>query len=93
MKRRRCWTLAAMDPLTIVEEQQGNIATWPTSVKTEKFTEEPTAARSRRVAAIMYGNGVSVSEAVKCYRACNNAWRAVREAHADSCYFELDRGS
>ena len=92
MKRRRCWSLAAMDPLVVVEEQLGSIETWPTSVITDMFTEEPTAGLSRRVAEFMYDNCVSVSDAVRCYRAVNNEWRAVAKAHTYSWYFQWDQG-
>lgn len=36
---------------------------------------ETTVSVSRRVVSLMYGNGVSVSDAVKLHKACNFAWK------------------
>ena len=45
------------------------------------FYEEPKVSVSRRVAAYLYGNGVSVRDAAKLYKASQAAWRNVSETH------------
>ena len=70
-----------MDPLAVVEEKLGSVDSWPTSVIMYMFYEEPNVSYSRKFAAFMYGNGVSVSDGVKLYKACQAAWRNVSEAN------------
>ena len=38
--KRRASLAAAIDPLAVVEEQLGNIETWPTSVITDMLSSE-----------------------------------------------------
>jgi len=52
-----------MDSRAVVEEQLGSVDSWPTTAITDIFYEQPKVSVSRRVAAFMYGNGVSASEA------------------------------
>ena len=47
-----------MDPLAVVEEKLGSFDSWPSSVLTDMFYEEPKFSVSRRVAAYLYGNGM-----------------------------------
>ena len=63
------------------------MATWPSSVIMDMFYEEP-KVRVRRVAAFMYGNGVSVSDAANLYKACQGAWRNVSETHMYERYMQ-----
>ena len=42
----------------------------------------------RSVVLFMYGKGVNVSDAVKCYRACNNMWKEVAETNTYNSYFQ-----
>ena len=65
----------AMESLVVVEEQLGSVESWPTSVIMDMFHEEPKISVSRRVAAFMYVNGVSLSDAARLYKACQAAWR------------------
>ena len=52
------------------------------------FYEEPKVSVTMRVAAFMYGNGVSVSDAAKLYKACQAAWRKVSETHMYGWYMQ-----
>ena len=62
-----------MDPLAVVEEKLGSVDTWPSSVLTDMFHEEPKVNVSRRVAAFLHGNGVSVKDAANLYKASQTA--------------------
>ena len=53
-----------MDPLAVVESYVGEVERWPSQVLTDMFLEEPKVRVIRRVAAFMYGNYVTVSDAV-----------------------------
>jgi hypothetical protein len=53
-----------MDPLAVVESYVGEVERWPSRVLTDMFLEEPKVRVIRRVAAFMYGNYVTVSDAV-----------------------------
>jgi hypothetical protein len=77
-------------PLAVVEEQLGSVESWPTSVIMDMFHEELKVSVSRRVAAFMYGNGVSVSDAANLYKACQAAWRNVSETHMYGWYMQWD---
>ena len=81
-----------MYPLAVVEKELGSIESWPSGVIMDMFDCGPTARVSRRVAAHMYGNGVNVSDVVKCYRACNNVWKAIKDTHTYSWYFNWEKG-
>ena len=52
-----------MDPLVVVEEKLSSVVTWPSSVLTYRFYKEPKVTVSRRVAALLHGNCVSVRDA------------------------------
>ena len=75
-----------MDPLAAVEEKLGSVDSWPSSVLTDMFYEEPKVSVSRRVAAYLYGNGISVSDAAKLYKTSQAAWRNVSETHVRVVY-------
>jgi len=62
-----------MDPLAVVEEKVGSVDTWPSSVLTDMFYEEPKDNVSRRVAAFLHGNAVNVKETAKLYKASQTA--------------------
>jgi len=81
-----------MYPLAVVEEHLSSIESWPSSFITDMFDSEPAVRVSRRAAAFLYGNRVNVSDAVKLYRACNNAWKAIAETYTYSCYFHWEKG-
>ena len=68
-KTRRSTWLHAMDPLAVVEEKLGSVNSWPSSVLTDTFYEEPKVRIRRRIAAFFYGNGGSVTDAAKLYKA------------------------
>jgi len=70
-----------MDPPAVVEEKLGSADTWPSSVLTDMFYEEPKGSVSRRVAVFLYGNVVSVRNAAKLYKTSQAAWRNVSETH------------
>jgi len=58
-------------PLAVVEEQlDSGFDGRPTRIIRDKFHEEPNVRVSRRLGAFTYGNGVSVSDAGKLYKAC-----------------------
>ena len=71
-----------MDPLAVVEAQQGSVDSWPSYVLILKFLLEPNSHVMKKVAAFMYGNNVRGNDAVACFNACNglhqirvfNAW-------------------
>jgi len=46
---------------------------------------------SRRVGAFLYGNGVSVRDAEKLYKASQAAWRNVSETHMYGWYTQWDK--
>ena len=52
------------------------------------FYEEPKVSVTMRVAAFMYGNGVSVSDAAKLYKACQVAWRNVSDTRMYGWYIQ-----
>ena len=52
------------------------------------FYEEPKVSVSRRVAAFMYGNGVSVSGAARLYKAYQAARREVSQTHMYGWYMQ-----
>ena len=55
------------------------------------FCKEPTVSVSRRVAAFLYGNGISEKEAAKLYWACQAAWRNVSETNMYGWYMQWAR--
>ena len=65
----------------MVEEKLGSVDRWPSKVLTDVFYKEPKVRVSRRVAAFLYGNGVSVRDAAKLYKASQTAWRNVSDTH------------
>ena len=68
-----------MNPLALVAEKLGSVDRWSSSVITDMFYEEPKVNVSRRVAAFMYGNAVSVRDAANLYKASQTAWSNVPE--------------
>ena len=70
-----------MDPLAVVEEKLYSVGSWPSSVLNDMFHEEPKVRVSRREAAFLYRNSVSVRDAAKLYKASQPAWRSVSETH------------
>jgi len=70
-----------MDPLAVVEEKLYSVGSWPSSVLNDMFYKEPKVRVSRRVASFLYGNGVSVRDAAKMYKASQPAWINVSETH------------
>ena len=80
-----------MDPLAVVEEKLGSVDSWPSSVLTDMFYEEPKVSVSWRAAEFMYGKGVSVRDATKLYKASQGAWRNVLETHVYGCYKQWDK--
>ena len=80
-----------MDPLVVVKEKLGSVDTWPSSVLTDMFYEEPKISVRRRVAAILHGNGVSVKEAAKLYKASPAAWRNVSATHMYGWYLQWSK--
>jgi hypothetical protein len=55
------------------------------------FAEEPKERVIRRVAAFMYGNCVTVSDAVACYNACNGLHRRYVESSLKAWYQAWNR--
>jgi hypothetical protein len=78
--------IPAMDPLAVAEETLGSVDTWPSSVLTDMFYEEPKVSVSRRVAVFLHGNGVSAKDAAKLYKASQAAWRNVSETYVRVVY-------
>ena len=68
-----------MDPLAVVEEKLGIVDTWPSSVLTDMFYNEPKVSVSSRFAAFLHGNVFSVRDAAKLYKVSQAAWRNVSE--------------
>jgi len=60
-----------------VEEKLGSVDTWPSSVPTDMFYEEPEVSDSRRVTAFLHGKFFSVKDAAKLYKASQAAWTGV----------------
>jgi len=60
-----------MDPLSVVEQYLGAVETWPTTVIMNMMVENPTAPSVCAISAFMYGNRVPLSEAIRCFQACN----------------------
>ena len=77
-----------MNPLAVVQEKLGSVDRWPSSVLTDMFYKEPKVSVSRRVAAFLHGNGVSVRDAAKLYKASQAAWRNVSETHMYGWYMQ-----
>jgi len=80
-----------MDSLAVVEEKLGSVDRWPSSVLTDMFYKAPEVRVSRRVAAFLYGNGVSVRDAAKLYKASQAACRKVSETHTYGWYMQWDK--
>ena len=55
------------------------------------FYEDPKVRVSRRVAAFMYGNGVSVRDAAKFYKTSQAELRNVSETHMYGWYKQWDK--
>ena len=64
-----------------MEDKLDSVDSWPSSVLTYMFYEEPNVKVSRRVDAFIYGNGFSVTVAANLYKASQAAWRIVSETH------------
>jgi len=77
-----------MDPLAVAEEKLGSVDIWPSSVLTDMFYKEPKVSVSRRVAAFLHGNGVSMRDAAKMYKTSQAAWRNVLETHMYGWYMQ-----
>ena len=75
-----------MDPLAAVEEKLDSVDSWPSSVLTDMFYEEPKVSVSRRVAAYSYGSGVSARDAAKLYKTSQAAWRKVSKTYVRLVY-------
>ena len=60
-----------------MEEKLGSVDTWPSSVLTDKFYEEPEVSDSRRVTAFLHGKIFNVRDAAKLYKVSQAAWRGV----------------
>ena len=71
--------LLALDSLAVVEEKLGRVDSWPSNALTDIFYKEPKVRVSRRDAAFLYGNGVSVRDAAKFHKASQAAWWYVSE--------------
>ena len=80
-----------MDPLAVVESYVGEVEKWPSQVLTDMFLEEPKARVMWRVAAFMYGNYVTVSDAVLCYNSCNGMHRRYVDRSLQEWYELWDR--
>ena len=76
----------AMDPLAVVESYVGEVERWSSQVLTDIFLEESKARVIRRVAGFMYGNYVTVSDAVLCYNSCNGMHRGYVESSLQEWY-------
>ena len=74
-----------------MEEQLGSNESSPSGAVRDMFNSKPTVRVCRSVAGFLYGNGVNVSDAVKLYRTCNNAWKAIAETHV-TLVFPLGQG-
>ena len=70
-----------MDPLAVVEEKLDSVDSWPSSVLTDMFYEQPKVSVSKRVAGYMHGNGVSVGDAANLYKASQAVRRKVSETY------------
>jgi hypothetical protein len=81
-----------MDSPAVVEEKLGSVDTWPSSVLTDKFYEEPKGSVGRKVAVFLYSNGVSVMDAAELYKTSQAAWRNVSETHMYGWYMQWDKG-
>jgi hypothetical protein len=60
-----------MDPLKAVEDVLGPVDNWPSYMISHMFVDVPNARIMKNVAAFMYGNGIELDKAIKCYHACN----------------------
>jgi hypothetical protein len=69
-----------------MEEKLGSVGTWPSSVLTDMFCKEPTVSVRNRVAVFLHGNGVSVKDGAKLYKASQAAWRNASETHVRVVY-------
>jgi hypothetical protein len=79
-----------MDSLAVVQSYVGEVK-WPLQVLTDKFLEEPKDLVIRRVAAFMYGDYVTVSDAVLCYNTCNGMHRRYVDRSQQEWYELWDR--
>jgi hypothetical protein len=79
------------DPLAVVESYLGSIERGPSSLIMDMFVDEPKAAVIKRVAALMYGNYVTVSDAVDCYNSCNGMLRSYVDRSPKTWYHLWDR--
>jgi len=59
-----------MDPLKVVEDILGNVESWPTYIIYNMFVVEPNTISVKKVAAFMYGNAVTVINAINCFNVC-----------------------
>ena len=60
-----------MDPLAVVETQLFSVDSWPSYVLRLEFIPEPNSRVMKKVAALIYGNNVRLSDAIACYNTCN----------------------
>jgi len=80
------------DLLAVVEAHLGSVERWPSAVLMDMFFEELKADVIKRVASFMYGNCVSVSDAMDCYNACNvGMYRSYVDMSLKAWYHVRDR--
>jgi len=60
---------SVMDPLISVEDNLGYVETLSIHIY-NIFVVEPNTISVKKVAAVMYGNGVPVERAIDCFNAC-----------------------
>jgi hypothetical protein len=60
-----------MDAFSIVQDQIGNMNTWPTYILIHLFLDPPDKRTITNVSAFLYGNEISKRIARSCYAMCN----------------------
>ena len=75
----------------MVESYLGSVERWPSSMLMDMFAEDPGVPVIKRVAAFMYGNYVTVNDAVACYNACNGMHRSYVDSSLKAWYQGWDR--
>lgn len=80
-----------MDPLRAVEDILGEVHKWPSYAIYDIFVEVPSPNSVKKVAAFMYGKGVPVYVAVRCFNACNGQLRSFVSNAMETRYAVWDK--
>jgi hypothetical protein len=82
-----------MDPMSVLKEHLGAVATWPTSTKLQLFAEDPSERSVRDVTEFMYGNGVPIRLPIECFDASSGENDMFIDEKMLECYYARDRSN